>query len=132
MERSGAEWLRWERSDFRWDGSTFSLVIPTGLSGWPSIWLDRYLQERLSDMPGFNGGEGARVTPAMLHEPGDPATGVRAWGEIVVSGLTPPWPDAMVLREHLEAAVDEALAVSEKAAAEGDWFTAQLLADRPG
>ena len=131
MDAIGSNWLDWGRADVRWDGSTFSLLIPTGLSGWPVVWLDRYLGQRLTEIPGLNGGEGATVTPATLHEPGDPGKGVQSWGEVKLSGLTPPWPDAVALQDHFEAAVREALEVSEKAAAEGDWFTARLIARRP-
>lgn len=124
--------LDWGRAEVHWDGALFSLSIPTSLTGWPALWLDRYLGERLAEFPGFHGDERADVRPATLHAPGDPSAGPRVWGEVTLSGLTPPWPDAAELQEQLEAAVKEAVEVSDKAAAEGDWFTAQLYARRSG
>lgn len=132
MAGSGSGWLHWGRVDVHWDGALFSLTVPTSLSGWPAVWLDRYLSERLAEVPGFTGDERADVRPATLHAPEDPSAGVRVWGEVTLSGLTPPWPDAAELQRRLEEAVREAVEVSEKATAEGDLFTSQLYALRPG
>lgn len=112
-----------------WNGESFELRIETNIAAWPAEWLNEHRSYIIPDPD--DEGLHMHVVPAEWYEPGDAKGGIRRWGEVVVSGLTEPFPDVAALQETLESALGEAVASAEEAHATARKYLGQLHALRP-
>jgi hypothetical protein len=103
--------VHWEALRTGTDGEQIVLIVPAYFQSHHVPYLGGVLESRLSEF--FNNdsvsfslspGELARTTTSTSYEPGN----------IVINGMTKPWPDAAALRATLDAAFLEAGEIEER------------------
>ncbi len=118
--------VHWEALRTGTDGETIVLIIPAFFQSHHLPYLTAVVESRVreffhnDDVPvSLTPGERTKTATGTSYEPGD----------IVIRGVTEPWPDAAALREALDAAFREGGEVEEQQRRRADDLFSHLRSD---
>jgi hypothetical protein len=104
QEQSRIGAIQWGALTAGTDGERIVLIVPGFFEPHHVPYLTEVLESRLAELLG----EGVELSlrPGRREKTGSSVDSER--GEIVMSGVSKPWPDSTALREALEGAFEEA------------------------